>query len=109
MTPARERTVPEVLVFANRCVSIVYAKRGGDVLDISGSAEPRQKDADAKALALCGRQNPRASCDIAERFCSDWRHPSRPAPLTRLGRKASEKRRFSKTSMKCMRQALTPF
>ncbi|MGO8920353.1 MAG: DUF4189 domain-containing protein [Stellaceae bacterium] len=57
-----------LLIFANRCASIIYAKRGDDILGISGSAEPRQ--ADAAGLALCRRQNPGANCEIVEQFCS---------------------------------------
>jgi hypothetical protein len=59
-----------LLVFANKCASVVYAKRGDDIVDISGSAEPRQADADAQGLALCKRANPTASCEVVERFCS---------------------------------------
>jgi Domain of unknown function (DUF4189) len=59
-----------LIIFANRCASVIYAKRGDDILGISGSAEPRQADADAKGLALCRRENPAASCEIAEQFCS---------------------------------------
>ena len=59
-----------LIIFANRCASVIYAKRGDDILGISGSAEPRQVDADAKGLALCRRQTPGATCEIAEQFCS---------------------------------------
>jgi hypothetical protein len=70
MPEARQRTCQRLIIFANRCVSVIYAKRGDDILGISGSAEPRQADADAKGLALCRRENPAASCEIAEQFCS---------------------------------------
>jgi len=65
------RPCTKLLVFDRRCAAVVVAKRGGEVVDVSGAAELLQIDADEKAMAYCRRNNPDADCAITARVCSD--------------------------------------
>jgi hypothetical protein len=61
----------QLILFDNKCAAVIFAKKNDDIVDITGSAEPLQSDADAEGLASCQQHNPDAQCTVVDRFCSE--------------------------------------
>ena len=61
----------QLILFDNKCAAVIFAKKNDDIVDITGSAEPLQSDADAEGLASCRQRNPEAQCTVVDRFCSE--------------------------------------
>lgn len=66
---ARGQACQRLLLFVNRCATVVEGWRDGRVVGFSGAAETDPSVATSKAMAVCAQQYPGADCKVAREFC----------------------------------------